>query len=377
MNVGMLRVGIDGRPFQGPLAGTGRYVRELCVALDRLLPDAQFFIYSNRPISMPVMSKRWLHVNDPSPLMRRLPAAFWYLERAGALIRRDAIDVFWGAANFLPRRIRGHVRTILTVLDMVPDLYPETIGLKHRLVYKMYFPLSFRKADRLIAISKGTKDRFLEQYGRIIDEIIYPCVSEHFKRPDSHVLERVRIKYELQKSFFLAVATLEPRKNLTAVLQAMIYLKGKGLSLPTLVLVGQVGWKTEALFKMIKQAQMVGVCVVQTGFVPDEDLPALYSASSAFIFPSVYEGFGMPVLEALQCGAIVLASDTPEIREAGGKSAIYFEPTAEGIALALETFLTSYTKEVTAFRHQDKPFSHGSTWEKEGMKLVSLIKLLA
>jgi glycosyltransferase involved in cell wall biosynthesis len=346
------------------------------MVLDRLLPDAQFFIYSNRPIAMPVMSKRWLHVNDPSPLMRRLPAAFWYLERAGSLIRRDAIDVFWGAANFLPRHISCHVKTILTVLDMVPDLYPETIGLKHRLVYKTYFPLSFRKADRLVAISKGTKGRLLEQYGRVIDEVIYPCVSEHFTRPDSQVMERVRVKYGLQQAFFLAVATLEPRKNLMVILQAMIRLKDKGLDLPALVLVGQVGWKTDALFEAIKQAQLAGVRVVQTGFVPDEDLPALYGASTAFVFPSIYEGFGMPVLEALHCGSRVLASDTPEIREAGGDSATYFEPTVEGIVSALEALLQPDTHDKPDIHPSLGSLAHASTWEREGLKLARLIKSL-
>jgi glycosyltransferase involved in cell wall biosynthesis len=372
----MLRIGIDGRPFQGKQAGTGRYIAQLCMVLDHLLPDAQFFIYSNRPIVMPVNSGRWLHVNDPCWLMRRLPATLWYLERTSALIRRDAIDVFWGAANFLPNRINSHVKTILTVLDLVPQLFAQTMGLKHRLVHKLYFDASFAKAHRLVTISRGTKLRLMQSYGRKVDEIIYPCVNENFKRPDDRAIEQVRVKFGLQQAFFLTVATLEPRKNLMVVLQAMIRLKGKGLDLPALVLVGQVGWKTEALFETIKQAQLAGVCVVQTAFVPDEDLPALYGASTAFVFPSIYEGFGMPVLEALHCGARVLASDTPEIREAGGDSATYFEPTVEGIVSALEALLQPDTHDKSDMHPSLGSLAHASTWEREGLKLARLIKSL-
>lgn len=372
----MLRIGIDGRAFQGKPAGTGRYAAELCMVLDRLLPDAQFFVYSNRPIAMPVRNERWFHVKDSSSPMRRLPATLWYLQRASTLIKRDAIDIFWGVANLLPNRINGDYKTILTVHDLVPELFPQTIGLKHRVVYKLYFEASVRKADRLMTISQGTKRRFTELYGGSVDEVIYPCASELFKRPSIDEVAQVRIKYGLQQSFFLAVATLEPRKKLVVVLQAMILLKAKGLDVPALVLVGQVGWKTDALFETIKQAQSANVRVVQTGFVPDEDLPALYGAATAFIFPSIYEGFGMPVLEALQCGARVLASDTPEIREAGGESVTYFEPTVAAVAIALEALLQTDTHANPPLDCLTDPLSHVSTWEKEGFKLARLIKSL-
>jgi glycosyltransferase involved in cell wall biosynthesis len=346
------------------------------MVLDHLMPDAQFFVYSNRPIVMPVSSERWSHINDPSLLMRRLPGTLWYLERASALVRRDAIDVFWGTANFLPRRLNDHARTILTVLDLVPQLFAQTIGLKHRLVHKLYFGASLSKANCVVTISQGTKRRLVQRYGQDITEVIYPCVNERFKRQHDSAIERVRVKYGLKQTFLLTVATLEPRKNLIAVLQAMSYLIGKGLDMPALVLVGQIGWKNKALFETINQAQSAGIRVVQTGFVPDEDLPALYGAAMAFIFPSLYEGFGMPVLEALHCGARVLASDTPEIREAGGDGVTYFEPTVEGIVNALEALLQPATQVKPDLHPSLGRLAHASTWEQEGLKLAELIRSL-
>jgi glycosyltransferase involved in cell wall biosynthesis len=371
----MLRIGIDGRPFLGKRAGTGRYVAELCLILDRLLPEARFFVYSNSPIAMPVTNDRWVQVDEPTALFKRLPNAVWYLHRCATLIKRDEIDVFWGAANFLPCRLDGRTRTILTVLDLVPALFPQTIGLKHRLAYQMHFAPSVRKADRLVTISHGTKTRLLEMFGCCADAVVTPCVNNQFSRPDSRVIDAVKAKYGLRTPFLLTVATLQPRKNLTALLQAMMSLKDKGLDLPSIALVGQAGWRNAALLRVIENAKSAGIDVIRTGFVPDADLPALYAASKAFVFPSIYEGFGMPVVEALRCGAVVLASDTPEIREAGGDQAIYFEPTVTGISIALEAFLRESQSDQGRCKIKLHNSYH-STWEAEGQKLADLISAL-
>lgn len=372
----MVRIGIDGRPFQAELAGTGRYAFELCRALDSLLPEAEFFVYSNRPIPLPKFGDRWHFVGEASSIIARFPPSIWYLERVGALAKRDSIDVFWGCANFLPRRLKS-CRSVLTVLDLVPQLYPETMSFKHRLAHALYFRQSLARADRLVTISQGSRDRLAQAYGKCADAVVYPCASEQFHAVSSQEIRRVKNHFGLKDPFLLAVATLEPRKNLTALIDALMLLKTEGqIKVPDLVLVGQVGWKSRALTKMIAQAQSVGVQIVMTGFVADRDLRGLYAASDACVFPSVYEGFGIPVLEALVCGTHVLASDVPEIREAGAGYATYFEPSTEGIARAIEQFMAS-----CKYRHPeqvriDRTFDHASTWTKEADKLATVIKSL-
>lgn len=370
----MARIGIDGRPFQTDLTGTGRYVFELCRALDGLLLGAEFFVYSNRPISLPAISDRWRFVDDTSSIMAGLPSSIWYLERVGTLAKRDSIDVFWGCANYLPRGL-GSCRNVLTVLDLVPQLYPETMSFKHRLFHNLYFSNSLARADRLVTISQGSRHRIAQTFGKSVDAVVYPCVSEQFGTVSPEEVKRVRNQFGLRDSFLLAVATLEPRKNLTALIDALILLKAeRQIKVPDLVLVGQAGWKARALSRMIAKARSAGVRIVLTGFVSDRDLRGLYAASAACVFPSVYEGFGMPVLEALACGTHVLASDVPEIREAGAAYATYFEPTTEGIARAVEQFMKSCNYRSPDKTTADRTLDHASTWAKEADKLAKVIK---
>ena len=256
------------------------------------------------------------------------------------------------------------------------------MGLKHRLAYKLYFRQSLQQANRLVTISQGSKSRLEKIFGRSADEVVFPGVGEQFRAPLPQQMKRIRDRHGLHAPYLLAVATLEPRKNLDGLLNAMIELKSRGqVNIPDLVLVGQIGWKARGLLKLVEDAKAAGIRVVQTGYVPDADLPALYGGSSAFIFPSIYEGFGMPVLEALKCGAHVLASNVTEIREAGGDYATYFEPTVQGIEQALEQFLQS-----DVYLHPNRQLdaqrlariaNHGSTWEAEGKKLAAVIRSLS
>lgn len=272
-------------------------------------------------------------------------------------------------------------KSVLTVLDLVPALYPETIGLKHWLAYKLYFLQSLRQADKLVTISQGSRNRLQKVFGRLADEVVFPGIGQQFRVPSAEQVKRVRDRYRLEGPYLLAVATLEPRKNLEALLQVLIQLKqGSQVNVPDLALVGQVGWKADRILRTVRDARSAGIRIVQTGYVSDEDLPALYGASSAFVFPSIYEGFGMPVLEALKCGTYVLASNVPEIREAGGDHATYFDPTVQAIKQALEQFFQSDTYLQPDRKLDPERFaliaSHGSTWQEEGKKLAAVIRSL-
>lgn len=372
----MLRIGIDGRPFRGNSAGTSRYGRELCRVLDSEFPTAQFIVYANYAVSMPVANERWTIRREHSSLWSKLPASLWYFERVGALAREDKLDLFWGGASLLPRGIERQCRSVVTVLDVVPALFPETMGWKNRWAHQIYFRRTLAVADSLVTISQGTARRLKQMFGRKPDEIVYPCASDLFVPPQAADVERVKKHYGLEEPFFLSVATLEPRKNLPALIQALVNLKASGVTAPALCLVGQVGWKTDELRRRIEQADEAGIRIVQTGFVPDEDLPALYAASSAFVFASVYEGFGMPVLEAIKCGARVLAADIPEIREAGGNQTTYFKPSVQGITETLRNFLDEDPSNQRLLPLVGESDGHDTSWKAEGRKLAVTMKSL-
>ncbi len=323
-----MRIGIDGRALQGQRTGVGRYVYELCRELDKQLPEARFFVYSNVWVEMPVLSDRWVLRLDSFPLAKKMKSVVWLKMRCGLLCWQDDLDVFWGAATFLPN-LPSTVRTVLTAYDLNFKLVPKTMSFTHRWAFKLFYRKDVARADVVLAISQGTSDRLNTFFGRAADAIIYPAVDASFKPQSESTVQEILSKYALTRPYILAVATWEPRKNLELLIRTFLDMKKQGLlQEQKLVLVGGRGWKDQRLATLLSGNDEV----VPLGFVPDDHLAPLYSGASVFVFPSIYEGFGMPVLEARACGTSVVTSDIPELREAGGDDAIYVAPTAEGIA---------------------------------------------
>ena len=374
-------MGIDGRALYGAAAGTGRYVTELCKVLDQALPDARFLVYGNKPLQMPVSSERWQWRQEPSRLWRALPASFWFFLRAGRLASHDGIDVFWGCANFLPPGLSPRIKTVLTVYDLVFHLFPQTMGIKHRWVYRLFFRRGLAVHDKLSVISQGTADRLHQHFGVQADAVVRPAVSERFAPPAAAVLHATRVRLGLPAEYWLSVSTLEPRKNLAALLQALLELQqDTPQTLPCLVLAGQPGWRQRGLERWLKRCRAAGLQVMTLGYVRDEDLPALYAGAQAVLMPSLYEGFGMPVLEALACGARVLTSDTPETREAGGDLALYVPPDVAGIRRGLMDLLQTRTEDARAQSLAMPSPAPAATqrwsWSDEGRKLADVIRSL-
>ena len=374
-------IGIDGRALYGAAAGTGRYVTELCKVLDQALPEVRFQVYGNKPLQMPVSNERWQWRQEPSRLWRALPASFWFFLRAGRLASHDGIDVFWGCANFLPPGLSPRVKTVLTVYDLVFHLFPQTMGIRHRWVYRLFFRRGLAVRDKLSVISQGTADRLHQHFGVQADAVVRPAVSERFAPPAAATLQATRAQLGLPADYWLSVSTLEPRKNLAALLQAMLELRQDTTQpLPCLVLAGQRGWRQRRLERWLQRCRAAGLQVMTLGYVRDEDLPALYAGAQAVLMPSLYEGFGMPVLEALACGARVLTSDTPETREAGGDLALYVPADVAGIRRGLKDLLQ--TRAEGARTHSLAASSPATTaakrwsWSDEGRKLADLIRSL-
>ena len=367
-------IGIDGRALYGSHAGTGRYVTNICLALDTSMPEGKFLVYGNHTLKLPVSNRRWQQRGDDSVVASHLPSSLWYFLRAGMLAKQDGVDVFWGTANFLPLGLDEGIPTILTVHDLVYRLFPQTLNLKHRLTYRLLFTHSLHRAQIIVTNSNGTSDRLSELYGRSAELVIRPSVARDFYPPRPESILAAHKHYGVDFPYFLSVATLEPRKNLEALIQAYLELRIAGhLAGSGLVLVGQKGWKHRRLINAITHAKSLGARIVLTGYVSDEWLPALYAGAEAVVIPSLYEGFGMPVLEALCCGARVVASDIPEIREAGGSSPFYIEPSVEGIKhglLKVENFSPTDTAAVNV------SIDRGTSWEEEGHKLVNAIRSL-
>lgn len=331
-----MRVGLDGRALQGRRTGVGRYVFEICRELDTLVPDAEFFVYAPEPVELPVSSGRWHCRLEQRGWARDLKPIAWLKLRAGALCRQDRLDVFWGSATLFPALSAG-VRRLTTVYDLAFRVAPETMGTTHLIAHRLFFRRDVRRAHQRMAISHGTAARLQSWLGGPPAAVVPPAVSAAFRPGDPAAVSRTLVSLGIRTPYFLAVATWEPRKNLELLIRVFRSLRSEGELLDyRLVLAGGAGWKDERLRALLRdgsrpEAPARSETVMPLGFVTDQQLAHLYTGCRAFVFPSRYEGFGIPLLEARACGAAIVASDLPELREAGGDAGLYVSPTPEGL----------------------------------------------
>jgi glycosyltransferase involved in cell wall biosynthesis len=374
-----ITLGIDGRCFVGPQAGTTRYVRELGMALQTALGARRVFAYGPSVMQLPE-GLGWQARAEQQPVWQRLPTTLWYRWRAGQLANQDGVAVFLAGANLLPMfqsswqsneaepaQQAKRAVSVLVVHDLVAELFPQTLTWGHRLAHRLFLTSSIRCCDLLVVNSQGTAQRVQARYGRKPDVVLHPPIASHFQPQDREAIARVRQTYQLPVPYMLAVGTIEPRKNLTALIKACQQLVADGHDPGALVIVGSQGWLAQSTHAAIARAQAHGLSIRLLGHVPDADLPALYAGAQLFVLPSLYEGFGMPVAEALRCGTRVLASDTPETREAGGDQAFYCPPTAEGLSEGLLRALSAPEPSVQRSIHRD-------CWTHDLAGLVNLLE---
>jgi len=323
-----MRIGIDGLFLRGNLSGIGRYIFEICKELDRVLPEAEFIVYSNIPVKMPVVNKRWRLNTDVNSSVKYLRGVMWLKCRVGLLCKRDRVDLFWGGATFLPN-VGRNVKTIVTVHDLNFLIVKETMRLFTYWAHRLFFVSDIKKADAVVTNSYGTAKRVSEKIGCNVRAVVRPGISDIFKRLSEKEINEHKKLYNIKFPYILAVGTQEPRKNLERVIEAFLFLKETGfLREHRLLLVGSMGWKNKRLISLVEGSKEV----IHVGYVPYEHLPGFYNGADVFVYPSLYEGYGIPVMEARACGTKIVTTDIPELHEAGGADAIYIDPTVEGIA---------------------------------------------
>jgi len=228
--------------------------------------------------------------------------------------------------------------SVVTVYDLSFWRTPERFPAAQRLYLSTLTSLSVRRAARVIAISASTKRDVVELLGVPAERVrvVHLAIEEEF-RPvtDTAALADLRRRRGLPEHMILYVGTLEPRKNLVTLLEAYARCRDEaspGSPLPPLVLAGGKGWGYEAIFAAVERLGL-GEAVLFPGFVPHGELPLWYSAADVFVYPSLYEGFGLPVLEALACGTPVITSNVSSLPEVAGEAGLLVDPT-DAVALA-------------------------------------------
>jgi glycosyltransferase involved in cell wall biosynthesis len=316
-----MRIGIDGLPLTEELTGIGYYTLELSHHLAATVPGDEVQVVSPRAYwhSLDQLAERPTNLrlvrSRVSPITRH-----WWSIGLPRYVRRQGIEVFHGTNFEVP--LRRACATVVTIHDLSMLLYPHTQERKRVRRAQRRLPLMARAATMIITPTESVRREVHEHLGIPMDRIVAVPEAARicFQPLAPEQIAATRIRLGICHDFLLFVGTVEPRKNLTTLLRAfeeVLRLRQQPLQL---VIAGRTGWLVDDLLTSLKRSP-AAANIVLTGYLPDQDLGALYSACAALVYPSVYEGFGLPPLEAMACGAPVIASDIPAIREVAGAAA--------------------------------------------------------
>jgi glycosyltransferase involved in cell wall biosynthesis len=367
-----MRIGIDYTAAVRQGAGIGRYVRGLIGALPALDRENQYRLF---------VAGRGVVVQTPigpnfracvAPLTDRETSLLWQRMRLPVPIELwlGPLDVFHSPDFVLPPVLHG--RTVLTVHDLSFLRVPECAHPILRQYLEKVVPRSVRRADLVLADSACTRDDVIELLHVPAERVrvVYAGVDPRLERvTDEAHLAQVRERYGLNRPFVLCLSTLEPRKNYVGLVRAFALLVQR-LKLPhKLAIVGGRGWLYEPIFAEVRE-QHLEERVMFLGHAADDDLPAILSAADCLCYPSFYEGFGIPVLEAMACGTAVVTTSASSLPEVAGQAAVYVDPhDVESIADGLQRVLTD--AELRARLQAMGPEqSRRFTWERAGRTLL-------
>jgi len=325
-------------------AGLARYAESLARALLTYHgQEHRFGLFYNR-------DRR----DKPPPDLEAVPArtvragykpwrmAVWLGQRIGVSFDRLLPDAeLFHATEHLLMPLR-RVPTVLTVHDLVYHLFPAYHKRLNYWYLNAAMPLFVQRADALITISESSKRDLMRIYGVPEEKItvVYEAASPDFRPASAEDVAEVKAYYGLPERYLLALGTIEPRKNLIRLVDALRLLRQKDHML-SLVIVGSAGWLYQDFFQHLEKLDDPRA-VLLSGYVPDTHLPAVITGAAAYVLASFYEGFGLPILEAMACGTPVVCSNTSSMPELGGDAARYFDPhDTQGMVAAIATVLES------------------------------------
>jgi len=314
-------IGFDAKRAFNNRSGLGNYSRNLLKALKMYFPENIYILFTPY-INRSIFNDKNFQVITPKGLHKIFPS-LWRSFFINFDFRKYKPEIFHGLSNEIPLGVnKRKVKTIVTIHDLIFVRYPEFYKLIDRKIYHFKFKYACENANLIIAISEQTKSDILEYFK--VDEskirVVYQCCNPIFFEKIEFSFEELSYKYKIPDNYILYVGTIERRKNLLTLLKAVYF--GK-IDLPIVV----VGRKTEyfnEIINFIKEKKLKNIYFI--GEISNEDLASLYKYAKVFIYPSVFEGFGIPLIEAIASGVPVITSNTGCFMETGGEAALYCNP---------------------------------------------------
>lgn len=320
-----MRIAIDAHSVGAKLGGNESYAVNLIEALAQIDSVNNYTLYVTTAEARDRFHQRWtnfkVHTTLPHTPLIRIPLTL------SAELRKHPVDVLhvqFTAPPFCPCPV------VVSVHDLSFEHLPQTFLRRSRTQLRLTVRHSARRADRILTLSEHTRGDVIKTYKIDPAKVVaIPLAAPAHFGPvtDDKELQRVRHNYGIDGDYVLSVGSIQPRKNLVRLINAYASLRGihSGNSFPKLVIVGKKGWLYDETLRALEETG-VKDSIVLTGYVPEPDLPALYSGALCFVYPSYFEGFGLPPLEAMKCGAPVVVGDATSLPEVVGDAGLKVDP---------------------------------------------------
>lgn len=334
-----MRIAIDAHSVGTGLGGNETYATNLIEALAAIDSVNEYTLYVTRAEAVRRFSRRWpnfvVRQTRPHTPLIRIPLTL------SAELRKNPVDVLhvqFTAPPFAPCPV------VVSIHDLSFEHLPETFKLRSRAQLRLTVRRSARKATHILALSEHARADIVATYGIPPDRVTaIPLAAADRFQPvvDERELQRVRHTYGIAGDYILTVGSIQPRKNLGRLIAAYARLRADAkVGCPQLVIVGRQAWLVGETLRAIRESGFSD-SIILTGYVPDDDLPALYSGARCFVYPSFFEGFGLPPLEAMKCGVPVIAGNRTSLVEVVGDAGILVDPLdPQAIASGLSQVLS-------------------------------------
>lgn len=358
-----MRIGIDARPLISKnLAGIGTYLDNVLRYISSFDQENIYILYM---WSEPEIQRDY-GKNFIIKVVPKSKGFLWHTMELSRAVKKDGLDVFWGPVHELPRKMKG-IRYVLTIHDLALLINPKWGGRVYAMQLNFNVPRMVRYADQILTISDSTKNDVV-RICKVAPAKVYRVYLGGFDDESHHTtpegLAAARKKYGIGDRYFLFVGTVEPRKNIESIVKAFNVIAETDTDVE-LVIAGGMGWRYEGIMDQI-QASSARNRIKMPGYIDLQEKKNLYSGALAFVLPSHYEGFGIPILEALSLETLVITARNSSLPEVGGEAAFYVEDENDVVALAtlMNRILTMPVDErrnrIQMGKRQLKQFS----WEK-------------
>jgi glycosyltransferase involved in cell wall biosynthesis len=324
-----MKIGFDAKRAYQNFTGLGNYSRDLIENLADIYPENDYRLFAPKEFNNPRLNflSNYDNISSifPESPLNKTFKGLWRSINMEKSIAKSEIDIYHGLSNEIPRIKNHKIPYVVTIHDLIFKRFPRNYRSIDRKIYNVKFKYAVKHADLTIAISDQTKQDLIEFYDADPKKIktIYQTCHKNFRKDYSpELLHHIKKKYNLPDEFLLNVGTIETRKNLISIINAMTKMKN---DIP-LVVVGRKTKYMNFIKVQLKKMKFDHGKIIFLNDVSIEELPGIYQLSSLFVYPSIFEGFGIPILEALNCGIPIITSKDGCFTEAGGEHSCYVDP---------------------------------------------------